>query len=139
MGQKSSCWREFSIDYTSQNAANTILTKKGNSKFLDELSNTFLNSFQSIQTFKIGGEYRLKDLSLRAGYIKRNNAQKNVIDSDQAITFGLGFNFGSNSMSLSFVQLNENKEFNMFSEGLNDPYTLSNTINRLCLSYNIKL
>ena len=88
---------------------------------------------------KIGGEYRFKDISLRAGYLKRNNAQRNIIDSDQAITFGLGFNFGSNSISLSFVQLNENKEFNMFSEGLNDPYTLSNTINQLCLSYNIKL
>ena len=129
----------ISIDYTAQNAANTVLTKKGNSKYLDELSNTFLNSFQSIQTLKIGGEYRFKDISLRAGYLKRNNAQRNIIDSDQAITFGLGFNFGSNSMSLSFVQLNENKEFNMFSEGLNDPYTLSNTINQLCLSYNIKL
>ena len=35
--------------------------------------------------------------------------------------------------------MTENKEFNMFSEGLNDPYTLSNTINQLCLSYNIKL
>lgn len=129
----------ISFDYSSQNAANTILTNSNGSVYLNELSNILSNSFESIQTLRIGGEYRIKNISLRAGFLNRNNAQKDINDSDQAITFGIGFGFGSNSINLSFVQLNENKKFSIFSEGLNDPYTLTNTITQVSISYNIKL
>lgn len=129
----------ISLDYSTQNAANTFLTNSEGSDYLNELSNMFINSFESIQTLRIGGEYRIKNISLRAGFLNRNNAQKDINDSDQAITFGIGFDLGSNSMNLSFVQLSENKKFNIFSEGLNDPYTLSNSITQVSISYNIKL
>jgi hypothetical protein len=129
----------ISLDYTTQNAANTFLTQNEDSEYLNDLSNMLTNSFESIQTLRIGGEYRIKNISLRAGFLNRNNAQRDINDSDQAITFGIGFDLGSNSMNLSFVQLNENKKFTLFSEGLNDPYTLSNAITQLSISYNIKL
>ncbi|MDA9015073.1 hypothetical protein N9H69_00125 [Flavobacteriaceae bacterium] len=129
----------ISLDYSTQNAANTVLSRQGGSGYLDDLSNFLPSTFESIQTLKIGGEYRFKDISLRAGFLNRNNTQKSINSSDQAITFGVGLDFGSNSLSLSFVQLNENKEFQIFSEGLTDPYTLSNSITQVSLSYNIKL
>lgn len=128
-----------SLDYSSQNAANTVLTREGGSGYLDDLTRVLPNTFGSIQTIKAGGEYRFKDISLRAGILNRTNAQKSIRTSDQAFTFGLGFDFGSNTLNLSFVQLNENKQFQMFSEGLKDPYTLSNSITQISLSYNIKL
>jgi hypothetical protein len=83
--------------------------------------------------------YRFNDISLRAGILNQNNAHKSVSTSDHAFTFGLGLDFGSNTLSLSFVKLNNTKKFNMFSEGLTDPYTLSNNISQVSLSYNIKL
>ena len=129
----------ISLDYITQNTANTTLNRIGGGRYLDDLTATLPNSFESVKTLKIGGEYRFKEISLRAGILNRNNAQKSIKSSDQAITFGLGLDFGSNSLSLSFVQLNENKEFQMFSEGLNDNYMLSNTISQVSLSYNIKL
>jgi hypothetical protein len=115
------------------------LTREGGSGYLDDLTRVLPNTFGSIQTIKAGGEYRFKDISLRAGILNRTNAQKSIRTSDQAFTFGLGFDFGSNTLNLSFVQLNENKQFQMFSEGLKDPYTLSNSITQISLSYNIKL
>jgi hypothetical protein len=129
----------ISLDYSTQNAANTVLSRNQGSGYLDDLTASLPNTFGSIQTIKVGAEYRLKDISLRAGLLNRNNAQKSVSSSDQAITFGLGLDFGSNSLSLSFVQFDETKTFQMFSEGLKDPYILSNTITQVSLSYNIKL
>ena len=41
------------------------------------------------------------------------------------ITLGLGLDFGSKTLNLSFVNLNQSKQYQMFSEGLTDPYTLS--------------
>ena len=129
----------LSLDYGIQNAANTVLSRNVSSGYLNNLTSSLPDTFGSIQTIKVGGEYRFNDISLRAGILNRNNAHKSVSTSDHAFTFGLGLDFGSNTLSLSFVQLNNNKKFNMFSEGLTDPYTLSNNISQVSLSYNIKL
>lgn len=129
----------ISLDYSTQNAANTVLSRTEGSGYLDDLTASLPNTYGSIETIKIGAEYRLKDISLRAGLLNRNNTQKRISSSDQAITFGLGLDFGSNSLSLSFVQFDQSKAFQMFSEGLNDLYTLSNKITQVSLSYNIKL
>lgn len=129
----------LSLDYSLQNAANTVLSRNGCSGYLDNLTSSLPNTFGSIQTIKVGGEYRFNDISLRAGILNRNNANKSITTSDRAFTFGLGLDFGSNTLSLSFVQLNNTKKYDMFSEGLTDPYTLANNISQVSLSYNIKL
>jgi predicted porin len=129
----------LSLDYGIQNPANTVLSRNSGSGYLDNLTSSLPNTFVSIQTIKVGGEYRFNDISLRAGILNQNNAHKSVSTSDHAFTFGLGLDFGSNTLNLSFVQLNNTKKFNMFSEGLTDPYTLSNNISQVSLSYNIKL
>jgi hypothetical protein len=129
----------LSLDYSLQNAANTVLSRNAGSGYLDNLTSSLPNTFGSIQTIKVGGEYRFNDISLRAGILNRNNAHKSITTSDRAFTFGLGLDFGSNTLSLSFVQFNNTKKYNMFSEGLTDPYTLANNISQVSLSYNIKL
>jgi len=129
----------LSLDYVIQNTANTVLSRNGGSGYLDNLTSSLPNTFGSIQTIKVGGEYRFNDICLRAGILNRNNAHKSINTSDHAFTFGLGLDFGSNTLSLSFVQLNNTKKFSMFSRGLADPYTLSFSISQASLSYNIKL
>ena len=129
----------LSLDYVIQNTANTVLSRNGGSGYLDNLTSSLPNTFGSIQTIKVGGEYRFNDICLRAGILNRNNAHKSINTSDHAFTFGLGLDFGSNTLSLSFVQLNNTKKFSMFSRGLTDPYTLSFSISQASLSYNIKL
>ena len=86
----------ISLDYSTQNAANTVLSRTEGSGYLDDLTASLPNTYGSIETIKIGAEYRLKDISLRAGLLNRNNMQKRISSSDQAITFGLGLDFGSN-------------------------------------------
>ena len=129
----------ISMDYSIQDASNTVLSREGGSTYLDELTASLSGPYGSIQTLKLGGEYRLRDFRLRAGVLNRKNAQKTISSSDTAYTFGLGMDFGSNSLSLSLVNFNQNKQFQMFSEGLTAPYTLSHSITQVSLSYNVKL
>jgi len=129
----------LSVDYSVQNAANTSLSRERGSGYLDNLTRSLPETFGALQTLKVGGEYRFKDISLRAGVLNRTNPQKKLDVSDQAVTFGVGFDFGTNSLSLSFVQLNKSRNYSLFSEGLNDSYTLANTFSQVSLSYNVKL
>ena len=129
----------LSVDYSVQNAANTSLSREKGSGYLDNLTRSLPETFGALQTLKVGGEYRFKDISLRAGVLNRTNPQKKLEVSDQAVTFGVGFDFGTNSLSLSFVQLNKSRNYSLFSEGLNDSYTLANTFSQVSLSYNVKL
>jgi hypothetical protein len=125
----------ISLDYGQQNAKNTILNRMSGSEYLDELNSKFI----SINTLKIGGEYRINDISLRAGFLNRNNALKNNTSKDQAYTFGIGLDFGGSSLNLALVQFKQNKEFELFSKGLTGVYNLSDQITQVSMTYNIKL
>ncbi len=129
----------ISFDYSSQDLSNSTLSQPGGSDFLDNLNSAVNTNFNTINTIKIGGEYRIKDLSLRGGYFYRGKNQTLVSNDDQAFTFGIGLNFGGSTLNLSFVQFEQNKRFQLFSEGLTDSYELSKSLSRITLSYNFKL
>ena len=129
----------ISIDYGHQNAKNTILSRSNGKQYLDELNSKIGSIFAPINTLKIGSEYRINDISLRAGFLNRNNPIKNNMSSDQAYTFGIGLDFGGSSLNLALVQFRQNKEFELFSRGLTDVYNLSDQITQVSMTYNIKL
>lgn len=129
----------LSVDYTTQNGAKSIFEKPQGSSYLDQLTDSVSDYFGSAQILRMGGEYRLKDISLRGGFYHRQNIQRSITSSDQALTAGIGLDLGSSSLSFSFVQFNESKEFLLFSEGLTDSYTLSNLHTQFSISYTIKL
>ena len=83
-------------------------------------------------------EYRIEDLSLRAGYYQRSNSKRDIFKNDNSLTFGIGFDFGSSNFSMSFVQSTQNQNLQLFSAGLTDEYGLENKFTELTLSYNIK-
>ena len=128
----------LSVEYNNQNLSNIKLGSESISPYLNELTSDFQQAFTSINTIKFGGEYRIEDLSLRAGYYQRSNNKKNIFKNDNSFTFGIGFDFGSSNFSLSFVQSTQNQNLQLFSAGLTDEYDLENKLTELTLSYNIK-
>ena len=128
----------LSIEYNYQNLSNITLNSESISSYLDGLTSSFQQAFTSVNTIKFGGEYRIEDLSLRAGYYQRSNSKQNVFKNDNSFTFGIGFDFGSSNFSLSFIQSTQNQNLQLFSAGLTDEYDLENKLTELTLSYNIK-
>ena len=127
----------ISIDYSTQNLSNSYLNQDSASDFLNTVNTQINQTLNPINTLKIGGEYRLKDISLRAGYFYQSKNQ--AINKDQAITLGIGFDFGGSNLNISFIKFEQNQNFNLFSKGLTTPYQISKNLTQLTLSYNFKL
>ena len=72
---------------------------------------SILNIENPINILKIGGEYRFKDISFRAGYYYQTKNQDTNINEDQAVTLGIGFDFGASNLSLSLIKFEKNKDF----------------------------
>ena len=129
----------ISADYSSQNAGNTVLSDQYGSNYLNTVSSRVNSEFGAINTLKIGGEFRLKDISLRSGILTRSGVYKNSTTNDIALTLGVGIDFGASNLSLSFINFEQNKRFELFSEGLTDVYNLTQKLTQVSVSYNIKL
>ncbi len=129
----------ISADYSSQNTGNTILSDQYGSNYLNSISSRVNSEFGAVNTLKIGGEFRLKDISLRSGILTRNGVYKNSTTNDIALTLGVGIDFGASNLSLSLMNFEQNKRFELFSEGLTDVYDLSQKLTQISVSYNIKL
>ena len=129
----------ISADYSSQNAGNTVLSDQYGSNYLNTVSSRVNSEFGSINTLKLGGEYRIKDISFRSGILSRNGVYKNSTTNDIALTLGLGLDFGASNLSLSLINFEQNKRFELFSEGLTDVYNLTQKLTQVSVSYNIKL
>ena len=129
----------ISLDYSTQNLANARLNDEFGSTYLTEVTQKVESRFNGVTTFKIGGEYRLNDLSFRAGILNQNAAQKNTNTNTMALTFGLGIDFGSSSLAISLMNFDQNKQFELFSEGLTDTYSLNQKLTQVSISYNFKL
>jgi hypothetical protein len=129
----------ISADYSSQNAGNTVLSDQYGSNYLNTVSSRVNSEFGSINTLKVGGEYRIKDISFRSGILSRNGVYKNSTTNDIALTLGLGLDFGASNLSLSLINFEQDKRFELFSEGLTDVYNLTQKLTQVSVSYNIKL
>jgi long-subunit fatty acid transport protein len=129
----------ISLDYSTQNFSQTYVSQEGTSGFLNSLNEETNKILNPVNTLKIGGEYRLKNVSLRGGYFYQTKNQDTNENGNQALTFGIGFDFGGSNLNLSLVKFQQNRDFTVFSKGLTSPYSIKENLTRFTLSYNFKL
>ena len=129
----------LSFEYSSQDLSNTESSINGGSSFLDALNTDIKSVFGTVNTLKMGGELRFKDLSFRGGYLNSSKKQNSTSIEDQAITLGLGFDLGASSLNFSFINYKQNQQFELFSEGLSDSYELTKKLRQFSMSLNFKL
>ena len=92
-------------------------------------NNDFSNTNREINTkltnttdIRLGGEMRIQNLSLRAGYNKIGSPYKDTVrmqDSD-SFSFGFGYDFGETLISFSHKVLKSKKGHQLFDSGLTD-------------------
>ena len=104
----------ISFDYSSRNFQNLNLS---GDDFVDE--NRFFDSnLRRTNNFNVGTEWRFSSLSLRAGYRYQESPDANAIDSDnlQSYSLGLGYNFGSFKIDLSYSDNNRTAIYNFYPQ-----------------------
>ena len=88
---------------------------------------------------RLGGEYRIKQVALRAGYRFDQSPYK----LDQAFgdltgySGGIGYTFGENRIDLAYTYEHRNMNQALISSGMNDPARISRYNNNVTLSYSI--
>ncbi|HEY4617295.1 MAG TPA: outer membrane protein transport protein [Flavobacterium sp.] len=121
----------ISIDYAIKDYSNAKFKPENDSYFSSlnaDLSNTLDNSGE----LRIGGEYKINKLSLRAGYRYEQSPYKNssTIGDLKGYSGGLGYNFGSTKVDLAYAYAERDAQQGFFSQGLTDGPKI-NSINNI--------
>lgn len=103
-------------DYSSMRYGN------GNDPFFAGQNNIISNTFKSASSYRFGGEYKIKHVSVRGGYrIEESPYQNTVFFGDlSAYSFGLGYSFNNLRIDGSFAQSERNFARQLYEVGLTD-------------------
>ncbi|MDY0090196.1 MAG: outer membrane protein transport protein [Flavobacteriaceae bacterium] len=126
----------ISFDYIIKDYSNTRFKPKSDSYFRD-LNNQMSNILDITSEFRVGAEYRIKQLSLRGGYRFEQSPYKNgkTIGDLNALSAGLGYNFGSTKLDLAYTYTKRDLNEAFFSQGLTDPASIRNVNNNVTLTF----
>lgn len=128
----------LSLDYGYQDMSNAELRPDSDPNFAAE--NDFIsNQLQAVSSLRLGGEYRIKQVSLRAGYrYEQSPYLNNTIGDLNGISGGLGYNFGPSKLDLAVNSYSQDRNTtilstdptaNLNSDRTNTNVTLSYTLN----------
>ena len=125
------------------------ITKFNNAKFDDGNGNdSYLNSLNysikknmagNSESIRFGGEYRLKNLNLRAGYFYYKGPDIDLKNKISGVSAGVGINYGYVDLDLGIKKYNDFIKNKLYSRGLTDIYDVDKDIYSVYASISIKL
>lgn len=130
----------LSFDYSRKDFGNTKFKPETDSHFSAQ-NNLISNNLKAANTYKIGGEYRYKDLSFRGGYKLEESPYNNTdfYGDLKGFSLGLGYNFGNAKLDLAYENSKRTLNHQLYNIGLTDTARIdvenSNII--LSLSFNL--
>lgn len=129
----------ISVQYDRMFFQNTLFDiRNGDINFMNQ-NKKIENTLQSASTLKVGGEYRMNQLSLRGGYFKQYSFNKLTDDLSNGYSLGLGYDFGVSILSIALVQQERLRSERLYQEGLTDQFLLKNEQLQFIVSYLLKL
>jgi hypothetical protein len=104
----------ISVDYSTRNYNGLNLS--GDDFSTENLF--FDNQLRNANTFNAGTEWRIKKLSLRAGYKYEQNPRQNAFKSDdiESYSLGFGYNFGSFKFDLAYSNSTNTGVYDFYSQ-----------------------
>ena len=120
----------ISLDYTHRDYSNTLFTPRN--EF--QTSNQILgNTLATAGELRIGGEYKIEAWSLRAGYRFEQSPykNKNTMGDLTGYSSGIGYNFGSTKVDLSYSTSKRDSQNSFFNQGFTDGALINTTTNTI--------
>ncbi|AJH16200.1 OmpP1/FadL family transporter [Myroides profundi] len=132
----------ISVDYTFKDYSNNEFRPKGNDTYygLNQGINTMMTGASEV---RIGGEYIIKQVSLRAGYRFEQSPYKKdykMYGDLNGYSAGIGYTFGSSRLDLSYSRTSQSYNSYLVDTTGTNPYQAANiktTDNFVSLTYNI--
>lgn len=130
----------ISFDYSLKDYSNSKFRPSSDAVFSD-LNNNINDNLVSAASFKLGGEYRFKQVSFRGGYRFEESPYKdnNFYGNLKGYSLGLGYNFGDLNLDLAFSHAQRDINYQLYNVGLTDTASIQskNTDVILTLGFNL--
>lgn len=130
----------ISFDYSREDYSK-IKFKPTSDTYFATQNDIISNNLKSTSSYRIGGEYKHKQLSFRAGYRMEESPYKNesTIGDLTGYSLGLGYNFGNTKLDLTLDKFERESDYQLFDVGFTDSANLNteNTNVTLSLSFNL--
>ena len=125
----------LSFDYSRKDFSKTEYKPTTDPDFAYQ-NNLMSNNLTAASTYKIGGEYRYKQLSFRGGYRLEESPYKNTSTYGDlnGYSLGLGYNFGNTKLDLAFDQSNRDIDYQLYSNGLTNAATIESKFTNVTVS-----
>ena len=117
----------ISFDYSRKDFSKTKFKPTSDSHFSNQ-NNIISNSLKAANTYRVGGEYRHKQLSLRAGYKIEESPYINegVYGDLKGYSLGAGYNFGAFKLDLAYENSERDYNYQLYNIGLTDTSRVNN-------------
>lgn len=125
----------ISLDYGYKDYSNIEYSIEEDSR--NELINSDIsNELKGVSEIKLGGEYKIERLSLRAGYRFEGSPYKDktTVGNLNGYSAGLGYNFGGTRADLSYAYTKRNSQQGFFSQGFTDGAKINSINNTVSLT-----
>lgn len=130
----------ISLDYAIKDYSNTKFKPK-NDAYFSALNNDINNLLDTTSELRIGAEYKIEALSLRAGYRYEQSPYKNSKTTGDLTGYsgGLGYSFGATKVDLSYSYSQRDSQQGFFSQGFTDGAKINTINNNVSLTLSLEL
>ncbi|WP_108244969.1 OmpP1/FadL family transporter [Muricauda brasiliensis] len=129
----------ISFDYSYQDMSKAELRPTSDPSFAAE--NDFISdTLGAVNSFRVGGEYRIDQVSLRGGYRYDQSPYEDTdfVGDLNGFSAGIGYNFGASRLDLAYSRTEQDVNSYLFDGGI-DSAALINRINtNISLGYTLK-
>lgn len=129
----------ISLDYSYQDLSKAELRPTSDPSFAAE--NDFIAStLGAVNSYRLGGEYRIEEVSLRAGYRYEESPYENsdFIGDLNGFSAGIGYNFGANRLDLAYSRTEQDINSYFFDSGTNNAALINRINTNISLGYTLK-
>lgn len=128
----------LSFDYGYQDFSNAELRPNSDPSF-QNANSEIASELGAVSTIRIGGEYRIAQVSLRAGYRFEQSPYVNAdtVGDLTSISGGIGYNFGGSRLDFSLNRIDQQINEQLVDTGLITPATINRLRTNATLSYTI--
>lgn len=126
----------ISFDYSLKDYGNTKFKPTSDTYFSNQ-NNIINNNLTAASTYRVGGEFKLNQLSIRGGYWYEESPYKNetTVGDINGWSTGLGYNFSNIvKLDLTFDQSRRDSAPQLYNVGLTDSVNLDTTINNFTMT-----
>ncbi|MCB7481134.1 OmpP1/FadL family transporter [Christiangramia sediminis] len=125
----------LSFDYGRKDYTN-IKFKPENDIDFQDLNANIAENMKAASTYRLGGEYRIANFSLRAGYRFEESPfkNKNRVGDLTGYSGGVGYSFGSINLDLAYSNAQYDEGSPIYNVGLTDPVNIDRDLSKFVLS-----